>query len=188
MKQPVSSASGVAPSGQQRAGWLARPGLSVLSGLAWLALVHSLEAVHLLSAALIGLVVPRMVHAFLPPPSPVRWGVALRLAGVVLWDIAVSNVVVAKLVLGPLDRMQPVWLRVPLACDHPRVNALLATIITTTPGTVSCVVDESAHCIWVHALNGDDEATMVADMKARYEAPLMAVWSVQAERTDHGCA
>lgn len=31
--------------------------------------------------------------------------------------------------------MQPAWLPVPLACDHPRVNALFATIITTTPGT-----------------------------------------------------
>lgn len=168
---------------------MTRPGLTVLLALAWLALARSLEPVHLLSTVAIGLLVPRLVGAFLPPPGRVRWGLALRLAGVVLWDIVVANWVVARLVLGPLGHMHPVWLRVPLACDHPQVNALLATIITTTPGTVSCVVDEAAQCIWVHALNGRDEAAaLVADMKARYEAPLMAVFGVKAERNPHGCA
>ena len=51
--------------------------------------------------------------------------------------------------------------------------ALLATIITNTPGTVSCVVDEKGHCILVHALDGSAGAdTIAADIKARYEAPL----------------
>lgn len=168
--------------------WCRRPGLSVLLGLVWLALVHSLVPVHLLSAVVIGLVVPRWVDRFLPPPERVRWTVAIRLAWVVLWDIVAANWVVARLVLGPLARMQPVWLRVPLACEHARVNALFATIITSTPGTVSCVVDEAARCIWVHALNGGDEAAMVTAMKTRYETPLMALFEVDSERTDHGCA
>jgi multicomponent K+:H+ antiporter subunit E len=167
---------------------MTRPGLTVLLALAWLALVRSLEPVHLLSALAIGLLVPRLVAPFLPQPGRVRWGLALRLAGVVLWDIVVANWVVARLVLGPLERMRPLWLHVPLACGHPQVNALFATIITTTPGTVSCVVDEAARCIWVHALNGEDEAALVADMKARYEAPLMAVFGVEEERNPHGCA
>ena len=176
--QPVKPASG----------WWSRPGLSLLLALAWLALVRSVEPVHLLSALLIGLCVPRLVSAFLPQPATVRWGPAMRLAIVVLKDIVVANWVVARLVLGPLARMRPLWLRVPLASDHPQVNALFATIITTTPGTVSCVVDEVEHCIWVHAIDGDDEAAMVADMKARYEAALMDVFSVQPERTGDGSA
>lgn len=158
-----------------------RPVLSVLLALAWLALARSVEPVHLLSAALIGLIVPRMVSPFLPPAGPVNWGAALRLTAVVLWDILVSNLVVARLVLGPLARMQPMWLRVPLACDHAQVNALFATIITTTPGTVSCVVDEPQGVIWVHALNGDDPVAMAKDMKQRYEAPLMRALGIPAE-------
>lgn len=176
------------PTGKVASGWWSRPGLSLLLALSWLVLVRSVEPVHLLSAFLIGLVVPKLVSAFLPAPARVRWGPALRLTILVVWDIVVANWVVARLVLGPLVRMRPLWLRVPLACDHPQVNALFATIITTTPGTVSCVVDEVEHCIWVHALDGDDEAAMVADMKNRYEAALMDVFSVQPERTDHGRA
>ena len=54
--------------------------------------------------------------------------------------------------------------------------ALLATIITTTPGTVSCTIDEERNEILVHALNCDDPAQMAADIKARYEAPLLAIF------------
>ena len=163
-------------SAPRKSGWLSHPVLSVLLAASWLALSHSLEPVHLLSAALIGLIVPRLIHPILAPADRIDWVAAFRLTGIVLWDIVVSNITVARLVLGPMSRLQPAWLPVPLDSDHPRVNALFATIITTTPGTVSCVVDEQRHLILVHALNCDDAATMIHDMKTRYEAPLMRVF------------
>lgn len=162
--------------------WLAHPVLSVLLAVCWLALSRSVEVFHLLSALLIGLVVPRLLHGFLLTTGRIRWWPALRLMRVVLWDIVMSNITVAKLVLGPLERMHPAWLPVPLACDHAHVNALFAAIITTTPGTVSCVVNERRHEILVHALNCDDAQAMIDDMKNRYEAPLMAIFGVTAVR------
>jgi multicomponent K+:H+ antiporter subunit E len=158
-----------------RGGWLDHPVLSLLLALTWLALSRSLAPVHLLTAAMLGLLIPRLLRGLLQEGSSVRWGAALRLTGVVLWDIVVSNVTVARLVLGPMGRLKPAWLRVPLASDYPRVNSLFASIITMTPGTVSAVVDEQARCIWVHALDCDDAVAMVAAMKARYEAPLLHV-------------
>lgn len=178
MKPEVSPTT---PSGKRypASGWFAHPVLSVLLGVSWLALSHSLEPVHLLSALLIGLIVPRLLRPFLTQASAVHWPTAMRLMGVVLWDIVVSNLVVAKLVLGPLDRMQPGWIPVPLASRHHRVNALFASIITTTPGTVSAVIDEEKGVILVHALNCDDAAAMAADMKKRYEAPLLRAFHVE---------
>lgn len=160
-------------------GWFAHPVLSVLLGVSWLALSHSLEPVHLLSAVLIGLVIPRLLQPFLTQASVIHWPTAIRLLGVVLWDIVVSNIVVAKLVLGPLNRMHPGWIPVPLACNHHRVNVLFASIITTTPGTVSAVINEEQGVILVHALNCDDPAAMAADMKNRYEAPLLRAFHLQ---------
>lgn len=164
-------------------GWFAHPVLSVLLGASWLALSHSLEPVHLLSALLIGLIVPRLLRPFLSQASVVHWPTVMRLLLVVLWDIVVSNVVVARLVLGPTGRIQPAWMEVPLASDHHRVNALFASIITTTPGTVSAVVDEERGLILVHALNCDDAPTMVADMKNRYEAPLLRAFHIDTGRS-----
>lgn len=156
--------------------WFGHPVLSALLGLSWLALSHSVEPVHLLSAALIGLIVPRLLHPFLADASGLYWPAVPRLLGIVVWDIIVSNIVVAKLVLGPLGDMSPGWIPVPLDSDHHRVNALFASIITTTPGTVSTVIDEERRLIWVHALNCDDAQAMAADMKSRYEVPLLAIF------------
>ncbi|TAH13057.1 MAG: monovalent cation/H+ antiporter subunit E [Curvibacter sp.] len=164
-----------------RGGWFDHPVLSLLLAATWLSLSRSLEPVHLLSAALIGLIVPRLLRGLLHVGGPIRWIPAIRLTFVVTWDIVMSNITVAKLVLGPMSLPQPAWLQVPLADEHQRVNALFASIITMTPGTVSAVVDEEARCIWVHALNCDDAAGMVADMKSRYEAPLLAIFGLDGE-------
>lgn len=160
-----------------RCGWFPHPVLSGLLAASWLALSHSLAVVHLLSAVLIGWGVPRLIAPFLGPANHIHWPTAFRLAGVVLWDIVVSNITVARLVLGPMARPQPAWIAVPLDSAHPWVNALFASIITTTPGTVSAVVDEASGRIWVHALDCSDAAAMARDMKARYEVPLLRMFA-----------
>jgi len=160
----------------KKAAWFAHPWLSVLLAASWLLLQHTLAPFHLISAALIGLLLPRILHDFLPATEPLRWLPALRLLMLVVWDIVVSNITVARLVLGPISRPQPAWVTVPLALSHPTAISLLATIITTTPGTVSCVVDEDCASILVHALDCSDPAQMAADIKSRYERPLMAIF------------
>ena len=170
----------VSTDNERRVGWFDHPVLSLLLAVSWLAISHSLALVHLLSAMLMGLVLPRLLSGFIPRADRFHLPSALHLMGVVLWDILVSNIAVARLVLGPMSKLTPLWIEVPLASDHPRVNALFASIITTTPGTVSCVVDEVKGVIWVHALSGEDAAGMAKDMKQRYEVPLMRILGVHA--------
>lgn len=169
---------------QAQRGWrrvLPHPILSLQLALAWLVLSHSLALVHLLSAVFMGWLIPRLLSPFLEQSSQISWFGALRLMAVVLWDIMISNVTVARITLGSMSRPSPAWLRVPLATTHPRVNALFASIITTTPGTVSIVVDDVKGEILVHALNCDDAAGMVDDMKQRYEAPLIRIFRLEHE-------
>lgn len=151
--------------------------LSVLLAGAWLLLQQSLAPGNLITAVLLGLLVPRLLHGFLAAPVQVHsWRAVLRLSGVVLWDIVVSNFIVARIVLSPFSRPQPAWVRVPLDLRHPTAISLFATIITTTPGTVSCVVDEQHRYILVHALDCRDVPAAAAEMKARYEKPLMEIF------------
>jgi multicomponent K+:H+ antiporter subunit E len=157
-------------------GWLPHPLLSLLLAALWLLLQQSLALPQLISAAVLGWMVPRLVAGFLGPASRLhRPALALRFAAVVLWDIVVSNLTVARLVLDPRARPRPAWVKVPLDTQHPLAITLLATIITTTPGTVSCVVDEAGGFILVHALDCDDAAAAASAMKSRYEAPLRAI-------------
>jgi multicomponent K+:H+ antiporter subunit E len=157
-------------------GWLPHPVLSVLLGITWLLLQQSLAVPQLITAVVLGLVVPRLVHGFIGEGArPRKAFVALRLVVTVLWDIVVSNITVARIVLTPGSNPQPAWVKVPLDVRHPNAIVLLATIITTTPGTVSCIVDEQRQQILVHALDCDDPEAMASDIKARYEAPLKEI-------------
>jgi multicomponent K+:H+ antiporter subunit E len=152
------------------------PVLSGLLAVLWLLLQQSLAPAHLLSGALLGLLLPRLVDGFLGAGErPRRWDLALRLLLVVLKDIVLSNIAVAKLVLNPASRPRPAWVPVPLRLQSELGRSLLASIITTTPGTVSCTIDEARGLILVHALDCDDAAAMAADIQARYEAPLRAI-------------
>jgi multicomponent K+:H+ antiporter subunit E len=157
--------------------WLAHPLLSALLAASWLLLQQSVAPGNLITAAVLGLVLPRLLHGFVGAPTQVHsWRAAWRLLWVVLYDIVIANMAVARIVLSPSSNPQPAWLEVPLDIQHPVAITLFATIITTTPGTVSCVVDEQRRVIWVHALDCADAAGMVADMKLRYEAPLKEIF------------
>jgi multicomponent K+:H+ antiporter subunit E len=154
-----------------------RPVLSLLIAATWLLLQESLAVPQLITAAALGWLLPRLLDGFLGPVTRLRAPLTmLRFIALVLWDIVVSNITVAKLVLDPRSRPQPAWVRVPLTLQHPTAISLLASVITTTPGTVSCVVDEQRREILVHALDCADPAEMAAQMKQRYEVPLLEIF------------
>lgn len=156
--------------------WFDRPTLSVLLGVGWLLLQQSVSPPNLIAAAVLGIVLPRLAHPFLGPVvRPRRVGKLLRLTAIVTWDVVVSNLVVARIVLTPTRLPRPAWIRVPLDVRDPLAQVWLASIITNTPGTVSCKIDEALHEIVVHVLDCDDRDALVAQIKARYEAPVKEI-------------
>ncbi|MGE8538227.1 MAG: Na+/H+ antiporter subunit E [Acinetobacter sp.] len=159
--------------------WFPHPLVSVIVGLSWVLLAHNLEAGTLLVALVLAIIIPKMVAPFIDYTPNIQWGPALRLFFVVVWDIIVANLKVAKLVLGPTKNLHPKWFRVPLDTEHEEVNTLLAMIITTTPGTVSAGIDQDRGDILVHALSTDDEAAEIEIIKQRYEQPLIEIFSAQ---------
>lgn len=160
--------------------WFPHPLVSVIVGLSWLMLNHSLDAGTFLMALILAVGIPRLVRPFIARTPNIDWLPAIQLFFVVLWDIIVSNVKVAKLVLGPMHKMHPKWFRIPLETQHEEVNTLLAMIITTTPGTVSAGIDQDRGDILVHALSADDTEAEIQNIKDRYEKPLMQIFGVQS--------
>ena len=173
--KPEARTNPAAPTVTRR--WLTHPVLSLLLAVVWLLLQQSVAPANLLTAIVLGLVVPRLALGFLGPATrPHGLPYTARFMALVLWDIVVSNLTVARIVLDPSSRPQPAWVPVALDLRHPQAVTLLATIITTTPGTVSCVVDEDRGTILVHALDCADPAAMAAQIKQRYEEPLRRIF------------
>ena len=153
------------------------PYLSVLLAATWIALQQSVAPPQWITAGLLGWGLPQLLHGFMAPATRLRsTRTAIRFTLLVLYDIVVANFTVARIVLSPWSRPQPGWVVVPLDIRHPTGIVLLATVITTTPGTVSCIVDEAGRRILVHALDCPDATAMADDMKSRYERPLMEMF------------
>lgn len=160
--------------------WLPHPFVSVIVALSWIMLAHSIDPTTLLMALLLGIFIPRLVNPFTTRTPNINWLLAFKLFFVVLWDIIICNIKVAKLVLGPTHKLHPKWFRVPLDSQHEQVNVLLALIITTTPGTVTAGIDQDRGDILVHALSSDNIEIDIQDIKTRYEKALMMIFNVQS--------
>ncbi len=63
-------------------------------------LAHSVSADNILIAVILAILIPRLVQPFITRTPHIHWRQAIHLFFVVLWDIVVSNIRVAKLVLG----------------------------------------------------------------------------------------
>lgn len=155
------------------------PLVSVLCGLSWIMLAQSLDAATLVMALLLAFIIPKLISSFIDRTPNINWIEAFKLFFVVVWDIILCNINVAKLVLGPTKNLHPKWFRVPLDTEHEEVNSLLAMIITTTPGTVTAGIDQDRSDILVHALSTDDIENEIKTIKARYEQPLMRIFGVK---------
>ncbi|GIL06202.1 Na+/H+ antiporter subunit E [Betaproteobacteria bacterium PRO7] len=153
------------------------PLLSLVLFVSWLLLNNTVDPAHLLLAAVLALAIPWFTEPLRPErPRLRRWGVAGKLALVVLWDIVLSNIEIARRILGPESAIRPRFVWVPLSIRDPHGIVTLAGIITMTPGTLSSDLSEDRRWLLVHAFNVDDEAALVATIKRRYEAPLREIF------------
>jgi multicomponent K+:H+ antiporter subunit E len=157
--------------------WLPSPFMSATLFAFWLLVNQSASAGNLVLALIFAIALPRIYGGFrVDPPRIRRPLVVIRLGLVVLYDIVVSNIEVARRILGPESRLRSAFVWVPLDIRDPHGIAALAGIITMTPGTLSSdLADDCSHLL-VHALNVDDEQALIDSIKQRYEAPLREIF------------
>lgn len=155
-----------------------RPVLSVAIFLLWAVLANAASLGTLLLGAVLATALPFITRPFWPDaPRLASPGTALLLAARVTADIVVANGAVARRVAGPLDRLNPAFVEVPLDLRDPFVATILASIVSLTPGTVSIDVDQQRWVLSLHALDAPDPDTLIREIKQRYEAPLKEIFA-----------
>lgn len=161
----------------KRLRWLPHPVSSVALWIIWLMFNNTIAPAHIVLGAILGITIPWMTRVFWPEhlrlSNPL---VALRLFFVVLYDIVIANLIVARLILGPVSALRPAFVELPLQLQSPYAISALASIITLTPGTVSVYLSEDRRTLLVHALDVDDQNALVAEIRQRYEAPLKEIF------------
>ena len=157
---------------------LPRPLLSATVFLLWAVITNAASLALLLLGGLLAIAVPRLTLPFWPdPPRLVRPWRAVRLFAVFAADIVTANWRVARQVVGPLYRLSPALIEVPLDLQDPFLATLLGSIVSLTPGTVAIDVDRQRWVLLVHALDAPDPQALVREIKERYELPLKEMFA-----------
>ena len=154
------------------------PLLSALLVLIWMMLVNRFAWGSLVFAIILGIIVPLLTAPYWPErPGIRRPGRVLSYVGMVIWDIVVANVQVARIVLFmPNRELRPAFIVIPLKLTSPEAITVLAGTITLTPGTVSCDCSEDGHALLVHCLHAPDPDAVRDDIKQRYERRLKEIF------------
>lgn len=136
-----------------------------------------------LSSVLFGLLLAILLALAIARLRPVRprlrnLHVAIALIGTWLVDILQSNLSVARIVLG-LERRHEVrsgFLDIPLELQDPHGLAVLAVIVTSTPGTSWAGLAPDGKVLRLHVLDLHDADQWIDFFKQKYERRLMRIF------------
>jgi multicomponent Na+:H+ antiporter subunit E len=146
----------------------------LLLGLAWLALTGSWTPAN----AVLGLALGALAASFAreqrrrrdisPRPLKIIW-----LASRFLYELLLSGLRVARLVLAPRMDLKPGIFAYPLKVDRDFEITLLANLITLTPGTLSVDVSEDRKTLFVHAIDCSDPERTRRDIAEGFERRIL---------------
>lgn len=156
---------------------LPNPMLTLLLVGLWLLMHNTFAVGHIVLGLFLGWAIPLLVKGFLIEVPRVRKPLKLfRFMLMVCGDIVVANLHVAKLVLGPKEKLRPAFIVMPMRIENEFVLAVLTSIVSLTPGTVSAGLSPDHKNLLMHALDAPDIDEVVASVRARYEAPLLEIF------------
>lgn len=159
--------------------WLPFPLFSLALLSLWLVLNETVAPLHILAGAVLALGGGRILARMQPPAGRVRVRAATlaALVWLVFVDIVRSNLAVSRIVLRPGSRDRVAgFLALPLEVRHPGALAVLACIITATPGTSWARYDAGRNVVTIHVLDLVDEQAWIRQFKERYERRLKEIF------------
>ncbi len=151
---------------------------SIMLLIVWLMLNTTVSLGHIILGSVLALIIPLLCAPLrVPQPKMKKPFKALVYIFVVLKDIIVANFEVAFLVVGPMHKIKPGLLAVPLELDDTLPITVLASTVTMTPGTLSAEVSKDKKWLYVHVLDMPDNEQEVIDLiKQRYESRVKEIF------------
>jgi len=151
---------------------------SIMLLIVWLMLNNTLSLGHIVLGTVLAICIPLICAPLrVPQPKVKKPFKAITYVLIVLKDICVANIEVALLVIGPMRKIKPGFVAVPLDLSGTLPITVLASTVTMTPGTVSGEVSEDQKWLYVHVLDmPDDEQEVIDVIKQRYESRVKEIF------------
>ncbi|MCO6387413.1 Na+/H+ antiporter subunit E [Aliihoeflea sp. 40Bstr573] len=153
------------------------PLLAVGLAFMWLAL-GGFTPGHLVLSVLVAVAASHALRALGEASPRVRRFAAIpELLGIVLYDIVRSNVAVALIILrGRRASRTSGFITVPIRLTNPSALAILAIVLTSTPGTAWLDYNSARRTLLVHVFDLVDEAEWIDIITNRYERLLLEIF------------
>lgn len=154
----------------------------MIAGLAlvWATITGNFTALNLALGAGVGAITALVLRNWLARPLALR---RLRritsLALLFLWELIVSAVRVASIVVRPNLKasLRPAIVAFPLSVKSDAEIALLANLITLTPGTLSVDVADDRSVLYVHVLDLVSRDQLIAEIAGGFERKVQEVFA-----------
>ena len=154
--------------------WLPYPLLSAGIFLMWLLLTQSFSAGQILLGAIVALLAGASMARLGWFPARIRsWRALLQLAIIVAMDVIRSNIAVARIAFSPARNRHSAFIRLELELRDPQALAVLALILTATPGTAWVQYNRLGGMLLIHVFDLVDEQAWIRLIKTRYERLLL---------------
>ena len=145
--------------------------------LAWLILNNSMSAGQFVLGLALAFALVWAAKSLRPlRAKPQHFWLGVKLAGRVTQDIIRSNIAVARIIWLPEEKLVSGFMDIPLDMRDPHGLAILACILTYTPGSVWVELSPSGDSLHLHVLDLKDESEWVELVKHRYERDLMEIF------------
>lgn len=154
------------------------PLLTIALLLMWL-LLNDFTLGHLLLGSIVAVFASWGMAALRPDKPKLRkWYLLPKLFAIVMVDIIRSNLAVSWVILrGRAEGHQSSFINLPLDIDDPTALAVLAVVITSTPGSAWLEYDSRRRSVLIHVLDLIDEDEWRDQLKNRYEKLLLEIFS-----------
>lgn len=156
---------------------LSHPILAGFLLVLWLVLQQSAGLGHILLGGFVAIAVSMAASAIIPERIVVRRPLKLiQLFVVAGLDIIRSNLAVMSVLFHPRPNPTAGFIEMELTLKNPFALAILACILTSTPGSAWLEYDRARSTVLIHVFDLVDEEEWVATVKRRYETLLLEIF------------
>ncbi len=143
----------------------------------WLILQQSAGLGHILLGSIIAVTVSLATALIIPEPLVVRRPLkVLQLIGVAGVDIVRSNLAVMAILFNPRPEPEADFIEMKLELTNTFGLAVLACLITATPGSAWLEYDRERSTVLIHVFDLVDADEWVETIKNRYETLLLEIF------------
>lgn len=144
--------------------------INVILALAWAAVTGSFSPFNLFVGFSFGLIALWLIREQTAMRAYFgRVSAFVELGALFFWELLLSALRVAALVLKRDMNLSPGVIAYPLTVTRDVEIALLANLITLTPGTLSVDVSQDRKILFVHCIDVPDESATIADIRDGFE-------------------